>query len=197
MQSVLRGPTPSPARLGHLCVSLCSACLLRSGSLWGTLACFCRLLLLCDSLVPLFLVALPTPPFGKHSGSLAKMTSGSSLQLTFIHDTPLKSEPWELGLWEGQVLGHSFPLPLLWHLHQLSLSTTLMDTGHWGVCVCVCVCVCVRSNGMCTESYLLEDLYPAASPLKSPIRQPRRAAICRGSAFSTPAGAESQGGFPV
>lgn len=36
--SVLGGPpTPSLSRFGHLCVSLRSACLLRSGSLWATL----------------------------------------------------------------------------------------------------------------------------------------------------------------
>lgn len=44
------------------------------------------LLLFCESVVP-FGPTLSLP-FGKHSGSLARMTSGGSLQLTFIHDTP-------------------------------------------------------------------------------------------------------------
>lgn len=49
--------------------------------------------LFCESVVPF----CPTPslPFGKHSGSLARRTSGGSVQLTFIHDTPLP-ELWAL-----------------------------------------------------------------------------------------------------
>lgn len=144
----------------------------------------------CDSLVP-FLPRCPPLPFGKHSGSLAKMTSGGSFQLTFIHDGPLKSEPWELGFWEGEVLGHSFSLPLPWHLHQLSLSTTMMEMGRWVRCVCW---VTGRVHGVLFAND--PSCSPAASPLKSPTGEARRAALCRGSAFSSPAGAEPQRGSP-
>lgn len=59
---------------------------LSSGAVRAPAPYCCLLLLFCDSVVPF----CPTPPlpFGKHSGSLAKMTSGESLQLTCTHNTP-------------------------------------------------------------------------------------------------------------
>lgn len=35
----------------------------------------------------------------------------------------------------GGILGHSLPLPLLRHLHQLRLSTTMTNAGSWDTCV--------------------------------------------------------------
>lgn len=75
-----------------------------SSALWvslGYAAPFCRLLLFCDSLIPFFLAAPPPPQFGKHSGSLARMTSGGLLPAHLYPRHPLKSEPWEWGSGRG------------------------------------------------------------------------------------------------
>lgn len=86
-----RRPNPSLSRfVSASCIDLkCSNTVLHvlsSGFLRAPAPYCCLLLLFWDSVAPF----CPTPPlpFGKHSGSLAKMTSGGSLQFTCTHDTP-------------------------------------------------------------------------------------------------------------
>lgn len=76
-------------------------------------------------------------------------------------------------------------------LTPASLSTTMMEMGRWVRCVCW---VTGRVHGILFAND--PSRTPAASPLKSPPGEARRAALCRGSAFSAPAGAEPQSGSP-
>lgn len=121
----------------------------------------CRLLLFCESIVPLG----PTLslPFTKHSGSLAGMTSGGALNSSpsSMIPPPRRLGPESRGSREG-VLGHSFLLPPLRHLHQLRSSSTMTDADSWDTCVL---------GYMCTRSILLAKDSPSPSLLNRPVEQ--------------------------
>lgn len=163
------------------------ACLLNRVVLGSGSPLRCRLLLFCESIVPLG----PTLslPFTKHSGSLARMTSGGALDSSpsSMIPPPRRLGPESRGSGEG-VLGHSFLLPPLLHLHQLRSSSAMTDADSWDTCVL---------GYMCTRSILLAKDSSSPSPLNRPVEQAGGEAVWRGSASRRQPGAEAQSGFPI